>query len=81
MEVGAAMTCPHGYPSPRSCLDCMDDNGLGAEPNPPETVTHLFAAMFPGQCPVCDLPIDVGDQIAHTDRDRYIHDTCTGDNQ
>lgn len=25
-----------------------------------------------------DLPIDVGDQIAHTDRDRYIHDTCTG---
>lgn len=80
MEVGAAMTCPHGYPSPRSCLDCMDDNGLGAA-NPSETVTHLFAAMFPGQCPVCDLPIDVGDQIAHTDRDRYIHDTCTGDNQ
>lgn len=22
------MTCPHGYPSPRSCLDCMDGTVL-----------------------------------------------------
>ena len=73
------MTCPHGYPSPKSCLDCLEDTGLGATPTPPETVTHLFPARFPGQCPVCDLPIRVGYPIAHTSRDRYIHDTCTGD--
>lgn len=26
------MTCPHGMPSPASCLDCIDEVGLGPMP-------------------------------------------------
>lgn len=60
------MSCPHGMPTAASCIDCMDDDGLGA---PPERATNRaapFAARFPGRCMSCDDPISIGEQIRST---------------
>mgnify|MGYP003441616174 FL=1 len=51
------MICSHGYATPAACIDCMDDDGLGAEL--PLTRSEAFAVVrhwqyhqFPGTpCP------------------------------
>jgi hypothetical protein len=43
--------------------------------DPPETVGQPFSAMFPGVCPSCERPIEVGHRIARlADPDGgYVH--------
>jgi hypothetical protein len=70
-------TCTHGYASPKSCLDCMEEVGVSAEPVRPERSERSpWEAQFPGSCPVCDEPIDIGNFITITNRERYVHARC-----
>lgn len=71
------MTCPHGFDRPSQCIDCMDDDGLGAAPTPPEQRDgHAIYARSDGDCGVCNLPIHAGERIVHTTRDRWVHADC-----
>lgn len=68
--------CPHGFPTPAACFDCMNDDGLGAPPVEPETMEIQFTARFEGVCPECGYSIVPGDTIVKTSRDRYLHSQC-----
>lgn len=69
--------CPHGMPTPASCLDCMTDEGLGVERPEPESVAATFAARYDGHCPECNLPITTGVTIAKLEPSgRYVHAGC-----
>lgn len=70
------MTCPHGFPKPGSCVDCMNDDGLGPEPEPVENVGKVMAAKFRSYCPRCGDVISPGDEIAATSLKRWICDDC-----
>lgn len=70
------MICSHGYATPAACIDCMDDDGLGAAPVPPERFVRFITAQFDSQCPACDLPIQEGQQIGLTTSERWIHQWC-----
>lgn len=52
--------CPHGYPSPKSCMTCLEDDGVGAEPVRLLTSEGpTFTANYDGQCSgvgACNLP-------------------------
>lgn len=67
-------TCPHNYPSPFACIDCMNDGNL-----PPTTKRRVrrngwpFAAMYPGPCSGCDAGIEEGEQIVRMEDDTYRH--------
>lgn len=75
------MGCPHGMPTPGSCIDCMDEGLL-----PPATKTWAvigppFAAQFDGTCS-CAEPIEIGmvikrwDYGAPAERTAYTHLRC-----
>lgn len=77
------MTCPHGMPSPASCMDCQYE---GEMPPPPprerRTIGSPFEARIEGWCPECDLPIHAGQMIVRVvrgdgDQGAYHHETCT----
>ena len=46
------MTCPHGYASLASCVDCMTDGPM-AKPSSWTRVGGPFAARYPGECATC----------------------------
>lgn len=71
------MSCPHGMPTPGSCVDCMDE-GLLPPPREPEkpTIERTFNARFPGRCRHCDRCFHVGDPIAYTTDETYVHEEC-----
>lgn len=68
--------CPHGMPTPASCLDCMDEGNLPPAPIEREERDYDFPAQHPGDCPSCHLPINVGQRIVKTTLGRYLHDDC-----
>lgn len=68
--------CPHGFPSPKSCTDCMYEDGLGPDPKPPVTVEYYFDARFASQCPICNLGIHEGECIAKLSNETYVHERC-----
>lgn len=71
------MICSHGMPSPASCVECMYDDGLGAEPVAPLTVDGpAFAAKFGGDCTRCHLVIHEGQRIVRLSDERYVHEGC-----
>lgn len=45
----SARVCGHGYPSPLSCIDCMNDEGVGAAPND-VTVEGVVTARYQSDC-------------------------------
>ncbi len=69
--------CPHGMPTPASCLDCMDEGSLPPPPKPePETAnSHAFYGRCDSDCPLCSLTM-LGEPIVHTTRGRYVHERC-----
>ena len=72
--------CPHGMPSPASCIDCMDEGLLPPPPKPevPEP-GHSFEAAYPGHCKGCDLPIHPGQRITAMTDGTYRHEGwCAG---
>lgn len=73
------MTCPHGMPTPKACLDCMDEGLLPPPPRPePERAdSPPVTARFDANCPSCNLPMVTGkDRIVRTTRDRWVHVGC-----
>lgn len=74
------MTCAHGMPTPASCIDCMDDDGLGAAPVEVEKVTHGMAvSRHPLDCPLCGCVWPAGRRIWHTTLDRWVCHPCGSD--
>lgn len=70
------MACPHGMPKPSTCIDCMNEDGLGSAPETAVTVEHVFSAGYDGHCRPCDLPIVVGQSIAAMSDGSYRHEAC-----
>jgi len=68
--------CRHGMPSPASCLDCMDETGLGAAPERRERVNGSRPARYESRCPVCDGDIEIGSTIWHTTEERWVCGAC-----
>lgn len=72
--------CPHGYPSPKSCMTCLEDDGVGAEPVRPLTSEGpTFTANYDGQCSgvgACNLPIKEGQRITRMSDGTYRHVGC-----
>ena len=58
-------TCPHGFPKPANCIDCMNEGNL---PVPPRARTQILATGSAkhdgGTCRECDRPIRLDDSIA-----------------
>ena len=74
-----AMTCPHDYPTPAACMDCINDDGLGAPPaREPEWVfSRPFVARFDSLCPLCTQQIEAGvSRVVMTTWDRCVHLGC-----
>lgn len=71
------MICPHGMPTPASCLDCMEEGNLPPPPRPERPkVLHTFAARYDGDCPECHLPIRVGQMVSALSSGAYVHESC-----
>lgn len=68
------MTCRHGMPTPTSCLDCMEDDGVGPAPTPPADFSHSFTVRYDGYCG-CNLPISAGQRIVFVNG-RARHEWC-----
>lgn len=68
--------CEHGMPKPSTCIQCMNDDGLGAEPPAPVAVEYVFEAKWSGQCPECNLPTVPGQRLAAMTNGRYVHEAC-----
>lgn len=70
-------TCIHGMPSPKSCVTCMEDYGVGPEPEAAlPGFVHRFEALYAGLCPGCDKRIEPGDTIVKATDDSYWCDRC-----
>lgn len=71
--------CRHGFASPKSCMNCMEDEGVGPEPTPPLTVEATFTARYDGRnnCSGCNLPMARGTRIARMSNGSYRHVGCT----
>lgn len=67
--------CPHGMPTPGSCVDCMDEGLLPTPPRaqPPRPTGPQIAARYAGTCTGCGLPIHEGEQIVRMTDDTYRH--------
>lgn len=73
------MNCPHGFPSPASCVECMEEG-------PPEVQQQMkrieepeplpdgeaFEARFSGFCRVCSSDVIPGQEII-ADKGFYVH--------
>lgn len=71
------MACPHGFASPGSCIDCMDEGLLPPPPKPAAaTVEYLFTARYPGHCDGCNTVIHEGEQTARLSDGTYVHGRC-----
>lgn len=71
------MSCPHGYPEPSTCLDCILDEGMGGVPEPGlKATSRPFPARFAGTCSACNFAIHEGQKVVFTNRDYVVHATC-----
>lgn len=76
------MTCTHGMPSPASCIDCMDDDGLGAPTTAPERLEGpSIRSKYDTECRKCDGSIRVGERVYLTDAGRWVCERCAGEIQ
>lgn len=73
------MICTHGYASPASCLDCMEDGPVVPPPSP-EHALRTIVARHPGFCPRqvgCGEDIEPGDRISLLDPSGlWVHEDC-----
>lgn len=71
------MSCSHGMPSPKSCLDCMEEGNV--EP-PRWKIIKVLAAHYPGSCRDCGGDFVVGESIKYWQKEdidsAYTHINC-----
>lgn len=74
-----SLTCPHGYPSPKSCIECMEE-GPVAPPRVWHKVANPFPARYLDEC-TCGNTINVGDMLQRWDlgdeETKYLEVGCT----
>ena len=63
--------CPHGLDT-RWCGVCKH----GPSKAEPVTIEATFRARYAGECPACDLPVDIGQTVHRLSNGRYVHDGC-----
>lgn len=71
--------CPHGMPSPTSCVDCMNEGNLPpkrVEPERRAPDAPRIYSRFETVCPICDNPMTGLDYIVLTTHDRWVHEGC-----
>lgn len=71
-----ATDCPHGFPKPANCTDCMADGNLPPlppRPKCPQPTGYVTPARYPGDCRACHLPIHEGEDIAQMDNGLWEH--------
>ena len=78
----SVVLCPHGFPSPASCFECMQDEGLGAEPVAPVVEAEgarPFRARHESTCDGCSGVLRPGEwAIAMSDGSfRHHRDGCS----
>lgn len=69
----AMSACPHGMPSPGSCVECMDEGNMPPPPPPPKRKGWAVIARFDGACSGCGSPIVPGERIVLMADDTYRH--------
>lgn len=55
-------TCKHGFPTPKACLDCLNDEGQGPPVNTVSVETSTMA-RYEGTCNRCNSAIRLGERI------------------
>lgn len=68
--------CIHGMPTPASCVECMEETGLGVPKPEPVTIVATFGARYDGECPSCGLQIWTGQVVHRLSNDTYVHQGC-----
>jgi hypothetical protein len=69
--------CPHGMPTPASCVDCFYEDGVGPDPTPPVSVDRWSTAQYEGRLS-CGHEVALGDRIGSTE-DGWVCGPCGGD--
>ena len=63
--------CPHGMPTRGSCIDCMDEEGLGpslesrAMREEQDEQCRVFESRFISRCRGCGKLISEGEEVAY----------------
>ena len=71
------MTCTHGMPTPASCIDCMDDDGLGVPTTAPERLEGpSIRSKYWTECRRCDGSIWVSEKVHLTTAGRWVCNRC-----
>jgi hypothetical protein len=65
-------------PSALSCLTCMEDVGVGAEPVVPPHAVYRFQSKYPSTCRNCGADTEPGDLVVKMSDDTYWCDDCAG---
>lgn len=74
------LTCTHGFPSPASCVDCMEDGPVGPARLAPEqvlTAERWMDARYEGRC--ARRPghvIELGDRIGYVEGVGWVCEGC-----
>lgn len=72
-----ALACAHGFASPASCIDCMENGPVAPPTRPmPVDVEATFRAKFDGHCTGCNLPVSAGQVVHRLSDGRYVHQGC-----
>lgn len=74
--------CPHGMPSPASCVDCMNEGPVASLARSRVEATRWMEARYPGRCASDDRHrIEPGDRIGAVDMVGWCCALCaTGGN-
>lgn len=76
-ETATVTSCSHGMPTPAACVECMEDGNIPPRPRVREVAdSPVIPARHAAGCDVCGERIEQGDDIVHTNLDRWVHSTC-----
>lgn len=76
--------CPHGMPTPASCIDCMDEGNIAPRPQrlwrPDPEWSHWITADYASTCPICTDEVRQGETIARaispSGSFHWVHPAC-----
>lgn len=82
----AVRKCPHGYKSPASCVDCMQEGPVVEPRSSAEVLAQgqefidgfIFQAEYEGHCRECDSAIELGEPLYRMRKGEYVYYIHTG---